>query len=176
MRSVSQSAQRTSFLRHEKLSTGPIQYIANVSGFIVSEARRKGHGSLTESVSRKGSAPPNLVNLKSQFLYTNNQADNTEFPSMKKIICHINQLTNRIIPNGPAQRRARHQASLPYSSTVVPSPYLIHPGSPNLVDFRSEDSSINHARPRIDDELTDRGRCTSSAPLTVTTADRVDVI
>ena len=92
---------------------------------------------------------------------------------MKKIIRHINQLTNRIIPNGPAQRRARHQVSLPsYSSsasssvsTILPSPFPIHLGSPNLVDFRSEGSSIDHAHPRIDDELTTRGRCTSFAAL-----------
>ena len=104
-------------------------------------------------------------NLQSHFLYPHN----TEFPSMKNIIGDVDQLTDGIIPEGPAQKRARHQASLPYSSTVLPSPFPTHPGSPNLVDSRLEISSINHARPRTDDILTNRGRCTSFAPLPVTT-------
>ena len=93
---------------------------------------------------------------------------------MKNITRHIDQLTNRIIPNGPAQMRSRHQdndqLTLPNSSTAAPSSlFPTRPGSTTVTDTRSKGSLMSHVRRRIVKKLTNRRRCTSFAQLFVTT-------
>jgi hypothetical protein len=80
---------------------------------------------------------------------------------MGKITRYIDQLINRIIPNGPAQTRARHQVSLPCSSTALPGPsppLSTRPGS--LIPTYSR-SLINHARCWTGKKSTNWHRCTS---------------
>ena len=98
---------------------------------------------------------------------------------MKKITRYIDQLTNRIIPNGPAQARTRHrdndQVNLPSSSTVVPSSlFPTHPRSTTVTESRSKGSLTSRVRRRIVKKLTNRRRCTSFAQLFVTAADRLE--
>jgi hypothetical protein len=98
---------------------------------------------------------------------------NAESSTMRKIIHYIDQLSNKIVPNSPAQTRAGHQVSLPYSNTALLSPsYPTGLGTSILIDPSSEDSLINHARQWISEKLTHRRRCTFLVQLPVTTADR----
>lgn len=103
---------------------------------------------------------------------------NAESSTMRKIIHFIDQLSNKIVPNSPAQMRAHRRLSPPYSSTALPSSYPTIPtdlGTSILVDPSSEDSLINYARQWISKKLTDRRRCTFLdilVQLPVTTADR----
>ena len=89
------------------------------------------------------------------FLFT----ANTESPSMKSITRYIDQLTNKIIPNGPAQTGTRHQdgdpVTLPYSSTALSSSsFPSRPGSSTRTDSRSK---------RFGKKSTNERRCTSFA-------------
>ena len=121
---------------------------------------------LCHCASYKLQSQVNLVSSSVPPLFTTN----AESPSMKKIIRYIDQLTNRIIPNRSAQRRARRQVP-PYPNAFLLSPSF--PGSPIPENSRPRGSPINHACYWI---VTNRGptrpsRCTSFARLPVTTAD-----
>ena len=91
---------------------------------------------------------------------------------MKNITGYINQLTKRIIRNGPAQTRTRHQdddqATPPYSSTVTAHPSSsspIRPGLSTPTDSRSKGSLMSRVRRRIRKKFTNESRCTSFAQL-----------
>ena len=89
---------------------------------------------------------------------------------MKKITRYVNQLTNKILLNGPAQMRTLHQdddqVTLPYSSTALPSSsFPTRPGSSTPTDSRSKGSLISHARRRIGKKSTSERRCKSFAQL-----------
>ena len=104
------------------------------------------------------------------FLFTTN----TESPSMKKITRYIDQLTHRIIPNGPTQTRTRHldddQLTLPYTTTATPSSsFPTLPGPSNPTDSRSKGLLISRVLRRIGKKFTNERRCMSFAPLPVTT-------
>ena len=100
---------------------------------------------------------------------------------MKKITRYIGQLANRIIRNGPAQTRTRHQdddqVTVPSSSTALTSSlFPIRPGSTTLTTSRSKGTSICHVCRQIVKKLTNRRRCTSFAQLSVTAADQLDAM
>ena len=93
---------------------------------------------------------------------------NTESPSMKNITRYIDRLTNRIIPNGPAQACTRHQDDdqLTLPSTAVPSSsFPTRPGSSTPLDSRSKRSLISRVHHRIGKKSTNKRRCTSLAQL-----------
>jgi hypothetical protein len=79
-----------------------------------------------------------------------------------KFTCCIDQLTKKI-PNSPARMRARHQVSLPYSSTALPRPSLPTP----LVSSNSNSEGAlmaeKHARRRTGKKLANRSQRTSFA-------------
>ena len=82
---------------------------------------------------------------------------------------HIDQPTNRIILNGPAQTRARHQgddqATLPYTSTLVRSSSLpTRPGSSAPMDSHSKRSLKSRVR-STNERCSVERRCTSFAQL-----------
>ena len=95
---------------------------------------------------------------------------NTETPSMKKITRYVDQLTKKIIPNGPAQMRTRHQdddqVTLAYPSTAFPSSsFPTRPGSSTPTDFRLKGSLISRVRRQIGKKSNGNSRCTSFAQL-----------
>ena len=104
------------------------------------------------------------------------QRVNTESPSMEKTTRHIDQPTNRIIPNGPGQTCTRHQdddqVTQPHTSTLtsaaVPSSsFPTRPGSSTPTDPRSKRLLKSRARRRIVKKSTNERRCTSFAQLPI---------
>ena len=101
---------------------------------------------------------------------------NTESQSMKKITRYIDQLTNKITPNDPAQTRTRHQdddqVTLSYSSTAVPSSsFSTRPGSSTPTASHSKALLISRVHHRIGKKSTNGRRCTSFAQFPVTIVD-----
>jgi hypothetical protein len=83
------------------------------------------------------------------------------------------QVTNRI-SSSPAPKRARHQVSLPSSSTALAPPSSpSRPGSSILIDRSSEDSLAeeNYPHRRTGKESTNRRQRMSFAQHLETTAD-----
>ena len=89
---------------------------------------------------------------------------------MGKFTRYIDQLINRVIPNGPAQTRSRHQVSHPYSSTALPESSASLPTRPGSLISTNSRSLINHVRRWTGKKSANRRRRTSFALLCLTTA------
>ena len=82
---------------------------------------------------------------------------------MGKITRYIDQVINRITPNGPARTRARRQVSLPRSNTTLPGPSPLIPTPSGLPILTYSRLLINYARRWTGKKSTNRRRSASFA-------------